>query len=323
MRRVVFVLFLFALSSFAKESLNVYTYSSFVASWGPGPAIKKSFEQECDCTLNFIPLDDSASILSRIRLEGENTKADVILGLDTNTLDSALKTGLIAKHHINTSNLTLPKEWTNQYFIPFDYGYYAFIYDSNKTKDLPKSMDEFISDKRNVIYADPRTSSVGLGFLLWIKKLYGKESKNAWERISKKTLSVTKGWGEAYNMFLKGEAPFVLSYTTSPAYHLIAEHKNQYKALKFDEGHYMQIEIAAKLKTSKHQKLADKFLRFVLSKNFQKHIPTGNWMYPVMDVKMPEDFNKLIEVKPLSMDVKTVALKMKRWIRDWQNSITK
>ena len=36
-------------------------------------------------------------------------------------------------------------------------------------------------------------------------------------------MTVTKGWSEAYGLFLEGEADMVLSYTTSPAYHLIAE----------------------------------------------------------------------------------------------------
>jgi ABC-type thiamine transport system substrate-binding protein len=31
-----------------------------------------------------------------------------------------------------------------------------------------------------------------------------------------KTVTVTKGWSEAYGMFLDGEADMVLSYTTSP-----------------------------------------------------------------------------------------------------------
>lgn len=40
-----------------------------------------------------------------------------------------------------------------------------------------------------------------------------------------KTVTVTKGWSEAYGLFLKGESDLVLSYTTSPAYHIIAEKK--------------------------------------------------------------------------------------------------
>ncbi|MBS9778734.1 MAG: thiamine ABC transporter substrate binding subunit [Campylobacteraceae bacterium] len=316
----------FALSGLAKEELTVYTYDSFNASWGPGPKIKTSFEKQCDCKLNFVAVDDGASILNRVKLEGKSTKADVLLGLDTNLIEPALKTGLIAKHNQNTSDLALPKKWDNEYFIPYDYGYYAFIYDSNKTKNPPKSMKEFLSDKGSVIYQDPRTSTVGLGLVLWLEKLYGKNSdevKKAWEKMAKKTVTTTKGWSEAYNMFLKGESDYVLSYTTSPAYHMVAEKKNNYKAISFEEGNYMQTEVVAKLKTSKHQKLADKFMKFVLSKDFQTFIPTGNWMYPVIDVKTPEEFGKLPPVKALELSPQDVAKNRKTWIKTWQKAIVK
>jgi thiamine transport system substrate-binding protein len=42
----------------------------------------------------------------------------------------------------------------------------------------------------------------------------------------------------------------VLSYTTSPAYHLIAEEDPTKAAAAFAEGHYMQIEVAASWKAS-------------------------------------------------------------------------
>ncbi len=312
-----------AVSSFAKEELNIYTYDSFVASWGPGPKIKKSFEKQCDCKVNFIGLDDGASILSRLKLEGKNTKADIILGLDRNLMSEAKKTKLLAKHQIIKKDLTLPEKWNDEYFIPYDYGYYAFIYDSNKIKNPPKSMKEFLEDKGSVIYQDPRTSTVGFGLLLWLEKLYGKDSAKTWEKITKKTVTVPKGWSEAYGMFLKGESDYVLSYTTSPAYHMIAEKKDNYKALAFTEGNYIQTEVVAMIKNTKHPKLASEFMDFVLSKGFQEHIPTGNWMYPVIDVNLPSDFSKLPKVKALELSPKEVAQNRKTWLKDWQKAIIK
>lgn len=42
-------------------------------------------------------LEDGVSLLNRLRMEGKNSKADVVLGLDNNLLDAASKTGLFAK----------------------------------------------------------------------------------------------------------------------------------------------------------------------------------------------------------------------------------
>ncbi|MGL5321565.1 MAG: thiamine ABC transporter substrate-binding protein, partial [Aeromonas veronii] len=79
---------------FAADTLTVYTYSSFTAEWGPGPKIKQAFEKECDCTLNLVPLEDGVAILNRLRLEGNHSKADLVLGLDDALISEAKQSGL-------------------------------------------------------------------------------------------------------------------------------------------------------------------------------------------------------------------------------------
>src|SRR3546814_15173647 len=95
----------------------------------------------------------------------------------------------------------------------------------------------------------------------------------------------TKGWSEAYGLFLEGEAPLVLSYTTSPAYHMIAEDEDRYQAANFAEGHYMQVEVAAMTKSSDDPELARQFLRFMLKPGFQSTISTAQRLYPVIDLQ--------------------------------------
>ena len=85
----------------------------------------------------------------------------------------------------------------------------------------------------------------------------------------------------------------MLSYTTSPAYHIIAEKKDNYAAADFAEGHYLQVEVAARTAASKQPELAEKFLKFMVSPAFQNAIPTGNWMYPVTNVTLPAGFEQL------------------------------
>ena len=103
-----------------------------------------------------------------------------------------------------------------------------------------------------------------------------------WAGLSDNIVTVTKGWSEAYGLFLEGEADMVLSYTTSPAYHLIAEDDDSKRAVPFDEGHYMQIEVAGKLAGTDQPELADRFLDFMVGEKFQSIIPTTNWMYPAV-----------------------------------------
>lgn len=309
---------------FAADTLTVYTYSSFTAEWGPGPKIKQAFEKACDCTLNLVPLEDGVAILNRLRLEGNHSKADLVLGLDDALISEAKQSGLFSPHPAKLDGIKVPGGWQDDTFIPYDYGYFAFVYDKDKLKQPPKSLKELVErPDLKVIYQDPRTSTPGQGLMLWMKSVYGDKAPAAWTELAKKTVTVTKGWSEAYGMFLDGEADMVLSYTTSPAYHLIAENKPQYQAAAFEEGHYRQVEVAAKLKSAKQEKLADQFLQFMVSPAFQQEIPTGNWMYPVIDTPLPKGFEQMITVaEPLAFSSDEVAANRKGWIREWLQAVT-
>lgn len=310
----------------AKPVLTVYTYDSFSAEWGPGPAVKKAFEAQCGCELKYVALEDGVSLLNRVRMEGKNSKADVVLGLDNNLLQAAQQTGLFAKSSVDLSKLTLPGSWQDQTFIPFDYGYFAFVYDKNRLKNPPTSLKELVEspEKWRVIYEDPRTSTPGLGLLLWMQKVYGDKAPEAWQKLAQKTVTVTKGWSEAYGLFLKGEGDLVLSYTTSPAYHLIEEKKENYAAASFSEGHYLQVEVAAQLASSKQPALAQQFMQFMLTPAFQDAIPTGNWMYPVIKSDLPAGYQTLsVPQTALQFSPQEVAQQRASWISAWQRAVSR
>lgn len=327
LKKVLPLLVLCSLPAFAaKPTLTVYTYDSFSADWGPGPAIKKAFEASCGCELKYVALEDGVSLLNRLRMEGKNSKADVVLGLDNNLLDAAEKTGLFAASNVDTSKITVPGSWNNSTFVPYDYGWFAFVYDKTKLQNPPKSLKELVESDRplKVIYEDPRTSTPGLGLLLWMQKVFGDRTPDAWQKLAKKTVTVTKGWSEAYGLFLKGESDMVLSYTTSPAYHLIEEKKTQYAAANFSEGHYLQVEVAAQLKASKQPQLAQKFMQFMLDKPFQSAIPQGNWMYPVVQSALPAGFATLtVPTVSLQYSPQEVASQRSQWISAWQRAVSR
>lgn len=319
------LLLLCAAPVFAKPTLTVYTYDSFAADWGPGPAVKKAFEAQCDCELKFVALEDGVSLLNRLRMEGKNSAADVVLGLDNNLLQAAQQTGLFAPSDFDSSKLSVPGGWQDQTFVPYDYGYFAFVYNKEKLKNPPKSLHELVDSSQNwkVIYEDPRTSTPGLGLLLWMQKVYGDQAPAAWQKLAKKTVTVTKGWSEAYGLFLKGEGDLVLSYTTSPAYHLIEEKKDGYAAANFTEGHYLQVEVAGKLKAGKQPELAERFMQFMVSPAFQNAIPTGNWMYPVIKTSLPAGFDQMtVPQTALQYSAEEVAKQRSNWIRAWQTAVS-
>ncbi len=279
-----------------KPVLTIYTYDSFVSDWGPGPAVEKAFEETCGCDLQFVGAGDGAALLARLQLEGAETVADIVLGLDTNLTAAAAATGIFAADVWQAPRYDLPVAWDDPMFTPYDWGYFTFVYDKTRLATPPASFEELAASDLKIILQDPRSSTPGLGLLLWVKAAYGDRAAEIWAALADNIVTVTPGWSEAYGLFLEGEADMVLSYTTSPAYHLIAENDDSKAAAAFAEGHYLQIEVAGVVASTDQPDLAEQFMAFMVSDAFQKIIPETNWMYPAVTPKggLPAGFNALI-----------------------------
>ncbi|QLB17762.1 thiamine ABC transporter substrate binding subunit [Mannheimia varigena] len=304
-----------AATSANSPTLTVYTYSSFASEYGPAPKLEQNFEKECNCDLKFIPLDDSVTMFNRVRLEGEKTKADVVLGIDNFLQPEAEKSGLFTEFEAKTK-----LEIKDKIFFPYDTGSYAFIYDKEKLKNPPKSLKELVERQDlKIIYQDPRTSSVGRGFLMWINQVYGDEAPNAWKALAKHTVTVGKGWSETYGAFLKGESDLVLSYTTSPLYHKWHENTDKYVAAPFEEGHLVQVENAAIVKTTKQKALANQFLEFLHNPQAQHIISYHNVMSPVIKEGVDPAFSEMPEYKSLEFTPVSQQT-IQKWLSEWSKS---
>lgn len=308
-----------------KPELTVMTYDSFVAEWGPGPAVEAAFEEFCACDLKFVAAGDGAALLARLKLEGERTEADVVLGLDTNLTAAAVETGLFASHGMAQAELDLPVDWSDQTFLPYDWGYFAFVHNADMP-DVPGDMKALAASDAKIVIQDPRSSTPGLGLLMWVKAAYGDEAPAIWAALADNVVTVTPGWSEAYGLFLDGEADMVLSYTTSPAYHLIAEEDDTKKAALFSEGHYMQVEVAGMLKSSDQPVLAETFLSFMVTEGFQSIIPTTNWMYPAKTPEsgLPDGFETLIQPsQALLFSAKEAAAARDAALDEWLTALSR
>ena len=301
--------------------LTVLTYDSFVSDWGPGPAVEAAFEAECGCDLKFAGAGDGAAMLARLKMEGERSEADIVLGLDTNLTAEAKATGLFAPHGV-TADLTVPVAWADDTFLPFDWGWFAFV--GLAGKEYPTDFEALAASDLKVVIQDPRSSTPGLGLLMWVKAAYGAEAAQVWADLADNIVTVTPGWSEAYGLFLEGEADLVLSYTTSPAYHLIAEEDAGKVALPFDEGHYLQVEVVGKLAGTDQPELANKFLAFMTSPAFQSVIPTTNWMYPATAVELPKGFETLIQpAKSLLMTADEAQAARDGALEEWRAALSR
>jgi len=305
------------------QDLVIYAYDSFASEWGPAPKVIPRFEALTGAKVTVISSGDAGAVLSRAILEKGDPQADLILGVDNSLLARALQEKVLEPYRSpNLSRVPAELQFDPTHSVtPFDYGYFAVVYDSQKVTDPPASLEDLASPRfrGKLILEDPRTSSPGLGFLLWTIAVYGERWQDYWRRLLPNVLTVAEGWDAAYGMFTSGEAPLVLSYTTSPAYHLENEKTERYRAAIFPEGHFMQVEGLGILKGARHLELARRFVDFALTEGFQSAIPLTNWMYPVdSGSRLPDSYR--LAPKPgrsLSLPAQTIRANQDRWLREW------
>lgn len=328
MKSCLYATGLCALATFATAEtpvLNVLTYDSFVSEWGPGPAIEKAFEATCACDLRMTGAGDGAALLARVQLEGAQTDTDVVVGLDTSLTAAATATGLFAPHGI-AGTWDLPVAFDDPNFVPYDWGWFGFVHDTTLLAVPPASFEELAESDVKIVIQDPRSSTPGLGLVLWVEAAYGGRAPEIWAALADNIVTVTPGWSEAYGLFLEGEADMVLSYTTSPAYHLIAENDTTKAAAPFREGHYLQVEVAGKLAGTDQPALADAFLAFLGSDAAQSILPTTNWMYPARTPAdgLPKGFETLIRPgTSLLMSPEEAAARRPSAVETWRAALSR
>lgn len=331
MRKFLVVLLAAAAVFAAAEEIVVYTYDSFV-SWGPAQAIKEKFEAMFPgVTLVWVAVGDSSEMLSRLiaELRLGRTPADVFLGLADVELPRALAHGVFQPYDPEKiPNLAdVPQDLIfdkTGHVLPYDHGYVTFVYDSQLLPEelVPKTLDDLLRPelRGKIIVTDPRTSSPGLSFLLWTIAHYGEEWPNYWRKLLPNLLTITKGWSEAYDMFLAGEAPIVLSYSTDTAYSYIEHGSLRYQVITPGGEAYRQIEGMGIVRGTPKVELAHAFLNLVLSVEIQELMPTTQWMFPVNSrAKLPAGYEyAVIPEKPVSLDPQLVGEKLEEWLTQWQ-----
>ena len=277
------------------DELVIWTSDSFLSNWGPGPAVAEKFEELTGIKITWEGHAGAGTALSRLLHEGSSADADIIIGIDQNLSARLLESGLLEPYRPAGAERIFPELIFDPGFrlIPMDYSFFAFVYDSETITNPPGSLEDLTRPEFNngIILIDPRTSSVGLGFFGWVRQAYGEGWRDYWRRLSPSVLTVAGGWSSAYGLFTRGEAPLVLSYTTSPGYHLEYENTERFRAAIFSEGHPMQIEMAGLLRAGRNRQNAQRFLDFMLSPDFQNIIPLTNWTYPVIDIPLPDSFS--------------------------------
>ncbi len=285
------------------NNLIVMTHDSFAIS----EAIVTAFEDKNNIDVIFLPSGDAGSILNRAILSKNAPIADILYGIDNTYLSRAIDENLFEVYD-SPLLAKIPDSYKlddQNRAIPIDYGDVCINYEKlffrENNLDLPTSLNDLVDPKyaNLLVVENPATSSPGLAFLLATIAEFGEEGYlEYWDKLKENGTVIVNDWETAYYTNFSGSAgkgaqPMVVSYGTSPAAEVIfsEEELTESPTASLVEKNmcFRQIEFAGILKGTKNRALAEKFIDFMLSTEFQEDIPLNMFVFPVNnDAKIPQ-----------------------------------
>ena len=278
----------------ASKKLTVYTTKSFAADYGPGPKIAELFKANTGTEIEYVICKEG--VLNRAVAEHGKTVADVLVGIDNHLVEKARKAGILQAYRPKnaaekiSNDIVISADWL---LTPFDYGYFAFMYDTNAKIPRPKTLQDLTKPeyKSTVVILDPRTSTPGLGLIAWTKAAFKDAYLDFWKAFKPSIFTMSPKWSAGYGLFTAGEAPLALSYTSSLASHILYDKTERFQPLIFEEGHIIHIEGMGIAADTKNTALARMFIDFMLSDEVQNLLLETQFMFPaVKDITLPASF---------------------------------
>lgn len=323
--------------SMEPQTITVMTHDSFSVSEG----VVKSFEEANNAKVVFLQSGDAGAALNKAILTKNAPLADVLFGVDNTFLSRALE-GDIFEGYESPALSSLPDEFKlddSNRALPVDYGDVCINYDkayfADKDLAVPQSLEDLTKPEYEglLVVENPATSSTGLAFMLATVAHFGDSFTEYWQALKDNGVVVVDGWETAYyNNFSassgRGPQPMVVSYGTSPAVEVVYAEKPMDDAptasILGPDTCFRQIEFVGILKGTKHRALAEKFVDFMLSKQFQEDVPLQMFVYPVHpDAVLPDEFTKYAQAPEqaaaLAPDV--IAEKRDAWIQAWTDVV--
>lgn len=324
-RTVLLILLMFLVSSLVlSEKLVVYTYDSLL------PLAREAFpkfEELTGIEVVVRTYGDAGAVLSKVIAEREKSDVDVVIGIDNLLAKRAFEEDIFLSYKpknadsIVDKSLIFDPQWR---LTPYDYGAIAIIYDHAEYGKLDiESLDQLTEKRfrRSLIIQDPRTSSTGLSFVMWTYLLHQEDEDfvEFWRNLKDSILTITFGWDDAFEKFEAGEAPMMVSYATDGAYSYHYYGKVYYGAIIPGGKGYVQIEGAGICKWTDNLEAAQKFIDFLVSPECQNSIPLNQWMFPVIEIELPEAFN--YAVKPTELLSVPENIDIEKIIALWESVI--
>lgn len=282
----------------------------------------KIFEEKNECQIDFTLFSNSLEMLQAIT---QLPQVDIVIGLDNiNYLTQELDSLFLSYEPLGYEDINKAMIFAENYtLIPIAYGDLSFIINQEEISDPPYTfgiMQDGIF-KRKLLFPDPRKSSLGKAFLLWSIAAFGENGYgHFWRSIKANIHSTTNNWDESYNMFLAGEAPIVLGYSTIPYYHQLHDSLQVYRSLIPSEGGFRLIEAAGIFYQTDQPELSRKLIDFLVSATYQSSLLETRWIKPVTAIELTDRISQFPrQENDLTNKLKTERVKRNfaKWLNRW------
>jgi len=315
------------------QTITVLTHDSFAI----GKDTVKAFETANNAKVVFLQSGDAGAVLNKAVLTKDAPLADVLYGVDNTFLSRALDADIFEAYQspvLKDISDEFKLDSSNR-ALPVDYGDVCLNYDKNyfTTKNLPvpQSFEDLTKPeyKGLLVMENPATSSPGLAFLLATHAHFEDGYLDYWKNLKANGVVVVDGWETAYYTNFsastgKGPQPMVVSYASSPAAEVFfanpAPAESPTASIVSTDMCFRQIEFVGILKSTPNKALAQKFVDFMLSPQFQEDMPLNMFVYPAnKNAKLPDVFMKFAQVaeKPAALSFAEIAKNRDAWIEAW------
>ncbi|HEY3475157.1 MAG TPA: thiamine ABC transporter substrate-binding protein [Anaerolineales bacterium] len=319
------------------QTLTVMTHDSFSVS----EEVVQSFEEANNAEVVFLQSGDAGSVLNRAILTKDAPLADLLFGVDNTFLSRALEADIFEPYEspvlaeipdrfkLDPSNRALPVDY-GDVCINYDKAYFA-----ENDLAVPQSLEDLTKPEYEglLVVENPATSSPGLAFLLATVAHYGDSFIEYWQALKDNGVVVVDGWETAYYTNFSGSSgrgpqPMVVSYGTSPAAEVIFAENPVDDAptasILGPDTCFRQIEFVGILEGTQQRALAEKFVDFMLSQEFQEDVPLQMFVYPVNpDAVLPDEFTKYAQAPEQTAELapEVIAENRDAWIQAWTDVV--
>ena len=334
----ILVLMLGACAPEGPAELTVMTHDSFAAS----EEVVQAFEQANKVQVTFLASGDAGAALNKAILSKEAPLADVFYGVDNTFLSRALEADIFEPYR-SPARANIPGRFQldpENRLLPVDYGDVCINYDkayfAENNLPVPNNFEDFLMPEYNglLVVENPATSSPGLAFLLATIAHFGDPGYlEFWAGMRENGLVVVNDWETAYYTNFsassgRGPQPMVVSYGSSPPVEVIFAEtplKDAPTASIVGPGTcFRQIEFVGILKGTEQRALAEKFVDFMLSEQFQEDMPLQMFVFPVnQNANLPDEFVQYAQIpdQPAKLDPAEIAANRERWIAAWTETV--